>query len=79
VPSEGEEIDAFEVRRKARLLRDALEKLKPSEREALVLRYVADLSHREIAMACGLDEAAARKRISRALERMRSLVPSEEL
>jgi RNA polymerase sigma-70 factor, ECF subfamily len=71
--------DAFETRRKARVLREALQKLKPSEREALVLRYVADLSHREIALACGLDEAAARKRVSRALERMRSVMPSEEI
>ena len=79
VPTDGEARDTFEARRKARVLRDALEKLKPSEREAIVLRFVADLSHREIAVACGLDEAAARKRISRALERMRSVLPSEEL
>lgn len=79
VPVEEEARDQFETRRKARVLREALDKLKPSEREALVLRYVADLSHREIAVACGLDEAAARKRISRALERMRSVMPSEEI
>jgi len=79
VPVEGEARDAFATRRRARVLRDALEKLKPSEREALVLRYVTDLSHREIALACGLDEAAARKRISRALERLRSVMPSEEI
>jgi RNA polymerase sigma-70 factor, ECF subfamily len=79
VPAEGEARDTFETRRKARVLRDALEKLKPSEREAIVMRYVADLSHREIALACGLDEAAARKRISRALERLRSIMPSEEI
>ncbi len=79
VPTDGEARDTFEARRKARVLRDALEKLKPSEREAIVLRFVADLSHREIAVACGLDEAAARKRISRALERMRSVLPPEEL
>jgi RNA polymerase sigma-70 factor (ECF subfamily) len=79
VPVEGEARDAFAARRRARALRDALEKLKPSEREALVLRYVTDLSHREIALACGLDEAAARKRISRALERLRSVMPSEEI
>ena len=53
--------------------------MKPSEREALVLRFVADLSHREIAVACGLDEAAARKRISRALARLRSVMPTEEI
>ena len=61
------------------MLRDALDKLKPSEREALVLRFVADLSHREIAAACNLDEAAARKRISRALARLRSVMPDEEI
>lgn len=79
VPTEGEARDTFEARRKARVLREALAKLKPSERDVLALRYVADLSHREIATACGLDEAAARKRISRALERLRSVMPSEEI
>src|SRR5882672_7162024 len=54
---------AFANRQQARAIRIALAQLKPSEREALVLRYVADLSHREIALACNLDEAAARKRI----------------
>jgi RNA polymerase sigma-70 factor (ECF subfamily) len=71
--------DQFAMRRRARDLRSALDKLKPSEREALVLRYVADLGHREIAEACGLDEAAARKRVSRALERLRSMMPDEEI
>ena len=79
VPTEGEAGDAFAARRRARVLRDALDKLKPSERESLVLRYVADLSHREIAEACGLEEAAARKRISRALDRLRAVMPSEEI
>ena len=71
--------DSFEMKRRARVIRKALEQLKPSEREALVLRYVADLSHREIAVACGIDEAAARKRISRALAHMRTVVPVEEI
>jgi RNA polymerase sigma-70 factor (ECF subfamily) len=79
VPTEDEGRDVFAARRRARALRDALEKLRPSEREALVLRYVADLSHREIGMACGLDEATARKRISRALDRLRSVMPTEEI
>ncbi len=79
VPQEGEARDAFATRQHARALRDALAKLKPSEREALVLRYVADLSHREIAEACAIDETAARKRISRALARMRAAMPTEEM
>ena len=79
VPEAGEARDAFATRQRARALRDALDKLKPSERDVLALRFVADLSHREIAVACGLDEAAARKRISRALERLRSVMPAEEI
>ena len=79
VPGDGEARDAFALRQRARMVRDALEKLKPSERDVLALRFVADLSHREIATACGLDEAAARKRISRALARLRSIMPGEEI
>lgn len=71
--------DAFAARARAKALRDALAQLKPSEREALVLRFVADLSHREIAVACNLDEAAARKRISRALARLRSVMPDDAI
>ncbi|HEY1556103.1 MAG TPA: RNA polymerase sigma factor [Kofleriaceae bacterium] len=79
VPTEGEARDAFAARRRARVLRDALAKLKPSEREALVLRFVADLDHKDIASVCGIDEAAARKRTSRALARLRAVMPDEEL
>jgi RNA polymerase sigma-70 factor, ECF subfamily len=78
VTAPGEADDGELARRQhARLLRDALSRLKPTEREALVLRYVADLSHREIAAACNIDEAAARKRISRALARLRAVIPHE--
>jgi len=66
--------DASELaieRERAVRAREALAKLKPSEREAVVLRYDAGLSFREVAVACGVDEAAARKRVSRALMRLR--------
>jgi RNA polymerase sigma-70 factor (ECF subfamily) len=59
-------------RERAQRARDALAKLKPSEREAVVLRYEGELSFRELAAACGVDEAAARKRVSRALSRLRA-------
>jgi RNA polymerase sigma-70 factor (ECF subfamily) len=78
VPKDETSDDAralFAIKRRSRAIRDGLAKLKPSEREALVLRFVADLSHREIATACNLDEATARKRISRALARLRSVMP----
>jgi RNA polymerase sigma-70 factor (ECF subfamily) len=78
-PVEPEACDAFARRQRARAIRQALACLKPSEREALVLRYVADLSHREIAAAIHLDEAAARKRISRALAHLRTVMPDQEI
>lgn len=71
--------DAFAVRRRARAVRGALDQLRPSEREALVLRYVADLGHRDIAAALQIDEAAARKRISRALARLRTALTDQEI
>ncbi|MRG94493.1 sigma-70 family RNA polymerase sigma factor [Polyangium spumosum] len=67
---------ALEKERASRA-REALAKLKPSEREALVLRYDAGLSFREVAQACGIDEAAARKRVSRALGKMRAEIGEE--
>ncbi|MFO0758994.1 MAG: sigma-70 family RNA polymerase sigma factor [Byssovorax sp.] len=57
---------------RAERARAALGKLKPSEREAVVLRFEGDLSFRELGVACGLDEATARKRVSRALARLRA-------
>lgn len=79
VPVEAEARDVFQTRRRARAIREGLARLKPTEREALVLRFVADLSHREIATTCNLDEPAARKRISRALARLRSVMPEQEI
>jgi len=63
--------DLWLERERAQRTRDAIAKLKPSEREAVVLRYEGELSFRELAAACGVDEAAARKRVSRALSRLR--------
>lgn len=67
------------VARRAERIRAALNDLKPTEREAVVLRYQAGLSHREVAEACGIDEATARKRASRALAHLRSLLLDEVL
>jgi RNA polymerase sigma-70 factor, ECF subfamily len=66
-----------DARRQAAKVRDALDQLAPSERETLLLRYQADLSFREIGEACGIDEATARKRASRALARLRSVLTGE--
>jgi RNA polymerase sigma-70 factor (ECF subfamily) len=63
--------DAAAARQLAARARKALAEIRPSEREALILRYAGGLSFREVAAACGIDEAAARKRVSRAHARLR--------
>jgi RNA polymerase sigma-70 factor (ECF subfamily) len=65
------------ARRRAERVRAALDTLKPSERDTVVLRYESELSYREVAEACGIDEAAARKRVSRALDRLRDALGQE--
>jgi RNA polymerase sigma factor (sigma-70 family) len=52
-------------------LDEALEALGEAEREALLLRFFQGRTAREIAEALGTSEAAAQKRLARALERMR--------
>jgi len=67
----------IQTMRRAQAVRSALAALKPSEREALVLHYEGELSFREIAELCGIDEAAARKRASRGLARLRKTLTSD--
>src|SRR5580700_6343124 len=55
------------------LLDEALERLKPAERDALVLRYFESRSLSEVATAMGLEERAAQKRVSRGLEKLRGI------
>jgi RNA polymerase sigma-70 factor, ECF subfamily len=66
-PEEGEQ-----ARRRAQQARRLLERVRPSDRDALLLRYCSELSFKEVAAACGIEEATARKRVSRALLALRS-------
>jgi RNA polymerase sigma-70 factor (ECF subfamily) len=66
------------MQQKASFARASLSEVRPSEREALLLRYVSDLTYREVAEACGIDEAAARKRVSRAIARLRAVLADKE-
>jgi RNA polymerase sigma factor (sigma-70 family) len=45
--------------------------LPPKQRAALLLRYAADLSHREVAAALGTSEEAARRSAHEGLKRLR--------
>jgi RNA polymerase sigma-70 factor (ECF subfamily) len=65
--------ELLDARRRAESARQLLEQVRPTEREALLLRYTAELSFREVGEASGVDEATARKRVSRGLARLREL------
>lgn len=67
-------VEVLLQREQAASARAALSSIRPSEREALVLRFLSELSFREVGQACGIDEAAARQRVSRGLRRMRELL-----
>jgi RNA polymerase sigma-70 factor (ECF subfamily) len=66
-------------RARAERARRLLSEVRPSDRDALLLRYSAGLSFKEVALAAGIDEATARKRVSRALLRMRTALTDEDM
>lgn len=57
--------------RLAPALDEALAQLGETDRNALLLRFFEDKSHKETGAALGLNEEAARKRVDRALEKLR--------
>ena len=52
----------------------AVGELPPRQRSAVLLRYVADLPHREIATAVGCSEEAARRSLHEGLQKLRKVV-----
>ncbi|HYP88010.1 MAG TPA: sigma factor-like helix-turn-helix DNA-binding protein, partial [Polyangiaceae bacterium] len=63
--------DGAEPSSPAASARRLLAGVRPSEREALVLRYVAGLDTPGVGFACGIDESAAQSRLSRGLVKLR--------
>lgn len=66
--------DGVERSEREARLEAALRKLKPKLREAVVLRFVADMSIEEVADALEIGESAAKMRIKRALEQLEQLL-----
>ena len=56
----------------APVLDDGMAQLRAVDRDALVLRFFENKSLREVGLALGVEERAAQKRVSRALEKLRS-------
>jgi len=52
----------------------AVARLPPRQRAAVLLRYGADLAHREIAAAIGCSEEAARRSLHEGLKRLRETI-----
>ncbi len=55
---------------------EAVEELPDRQRSAVMLRYVADLPHRDIAAAIGCSEEAARRSLHEGLTKLRKAVPA---
>lgn len=58
------------------VLWEAVGQLPGRQRSAVVLRYVADLPHREIAAVIGCSEEAARRSLHEGLTKLRKAVPA---
>jgi len=55
-------------------LDEALNELSASDRHAILVRYFGGRSHKETSQKLGISEDAAKKRLSRALDRLRSIL-----
>ena len=55
---------------------EAVYELPERQRSAVVLRFVGDLAHREIAAALGCSEEAARRSLHEGLNKLRKAVPA---
>jgi RNA polymerase sigma factor (sigma-70 family) len=53
---------------------EAVRVLPAKQRTAIALRYAADLKHREVALAMGVSEEAARRSVSDGLKRLREVL-----
>ncbi|MEX1140311.1 MAG: sigma-70 family RNA polymerase sigma factor [Bacteroidota bacterium] len=70
----GKASDRVLAGEKREKISEALQKLSPSHRAALVLREYEDLSYREIAETLGISEQAVKSRIFRAREELQRLL-----
>jgi RNA polymerase sigma factor (sigma-70 family) len=61
------------------LLDEAVSRLGTSDRDAILLRFFQNKSHKEIASALGTTEDGARKRVTRAVEKLRSFFARKDI
>jgi RNA polymerase sigma-70 factor (ECF subfamily) len=61
----------------APILDEALARMKSSDRDAIALRYLKGMNLAEVAAMLGINEKAAEKRVSRAIERLRQMMSGQ--
>lgn len=54
-------------------LDEALDRLSKADRELVMIRFFGNKSHKEVAQTLGISEGTAKKRLSRALEKLRAI------
>lgn len=62
-----------------RMLADAVASLGDRDREVIALRWFAELSEAEMAVALGVRPGTVKSRLARAFERLRAALPAEEV
>jgi RNA polymerase sigma-70 factor (ECF subfamily) len=62
----------------ARRMRKALDRLSPTDREALLMRHYENMSYEEMGCILGIEPASARKRAGRALVRLHKILAELE-
>lgn len=73
----GDMQEIQESKESRRLVRLALDKLKPQFREALVLRFVEDMAYQEVAEVVGINASTARSRVHYGLKALANALPPE--
>src|SRR5205814_1997017 len=63
----------------APILDELIDKLKADDRDAILLRYYRDMSFADVGREIGTTEEAARKRVERAVNKLRSLAEQRGL
>ncbi len=63
----------------AKALDEAIVRLRAKDRNAVALRYLRGLSFREVGLAMGIGEDAAKKRVGRAIGRLREIMMSRKV
>ena len=73
-PAEYSPSHVLETRETERRVRDALQKLTPEQREAILLSRYQGLSYAEIAQISGCSEGAVKTRVFRAMETLKKIL-----